>query len=115
MSYTPAAGAALGNELCAGTVAKVGSTKRIQELHAHWLADDLPNLRDRTYDPFEISDEDYKELEGMAAMMKRVPWGARYLLPRRLRDRLGSLPDAPPEDSGLPPLRSLHKTAKRHG
>lgn len=75
MSYTPAAGAALGNELCAGTVAKVGSTKRIQELHAHWLADDLPNLRDRTYDPFEISDENYKELEGMAAMMKRVPWG----------------------------------------
>ena len=33
------------------------------ELHAHWLADDLPNLRDRTYDPFEITDEDYKELE----------------------------------------------------
>ena len=136
MSHTPTAGAALGNELRAGTVAKVGSTKRIQELngmlhanrpnvditraraytkvyketeglpsimrrykasaevyrtlsdvvydheqlvgwptkrirganfaielHAHWLADDLPNLRDRTYDPFEISDEDYKELE----------------------------------------------------
>ena len=44
-------------------------TKRIRganfaiELHAHWLADDLPNLRNRTYDPFEISDEDYKELE----------------------------------------------------
>ena len=44
-------------------------TKRIRganfaiELHAHWLADDLPNLRDRTYDPFEITDEDYKELE----------------------------------------------------
>ncbi len=32
------------------------------ELHAHWLADDLPNLRSRTYDPFEISDEDMKEL-----------------------------------------------------
>ena len=136
MSHTPTAGAALGNELRAGTVAKVGSTRRIQELngmlhanrpnvditraraytkvyketeglpsimrrykasaevyrtlsdvvydheqlvgwptkrirganfaielHAHWLADDLPNLRDRTYDPFEISDEDYKELE----------------------------------------------------
>lgn len=133
---TPTAGAALGNQLRAGTVAKVGSTKRIQELngmlhanrpnvditraraytkvyrategmpslmrrykasaevyrtltdnvydyeqlvgwptkrirganfaielHAHWLADDLPNLRDRTYDPFEITDEDYKELE----------------------------------------------------
>ena len=133
---TPTAGAALGNELRAGTVAKVGSTKRIQELngmlhsnrpnvditraraytkvyretegmpslmrrykasaevyrtlsdnvydyeqlvgwptkrirganfaielHAHWLAEDLPNLRDRTYDPFEITDEDYKELE----------------------------------------------------
>ena len=133
---TPTAGAALGNKLRAGTVAKVGSTKRIQELngmlhanrpnvditraraytkvyrategmpslmrrykasaevyrtltdtvydyeqlvgwptkrirganfaielHAHWLADDLPNLRDRTYDPFEITDEDYKELE----------------------------------------------------
>lgn len=43
-------------------------TKRIRganfaiELHAHWLADDLPNLRNRTYDPFEISDEDYDEL-----------------------------------------------------
>ena len=133
---TATAGAALGNELRAGTVAKVGSTKRIQELngmlhsnrpnvditraraytkvyketegmpslmrrykasaevyrtlsdnvydyeqlvgwptkrirganfaielHAHWLAEDLPNLRDRTYDPFEITDEDYKELE----------------------------------------------------
>lgn len=33
------------------------------ELHAHWLADDLPNLRDRIYDPFEISDEDRKELQ----------------------------------------------------
>ena len=126
---TPTAGAALGNQLRAGTVAKVGSTKRIQELngmlhanrpnvditraraytkvyrategmpslmrrykasaevyrtltdnvydyeqlvgwptkrirganfaielHAHWLADDLPNLRDRTYDPFEITE-----------------------------------------------------------
>lgn len=132
----PTAGAALGNELRAGTIAKVGSTKRIQELngmlhnnrpnvditraqvytkvyretegmpplmrrykasaatyralsdvvydheqlvgwptkrirganfaielHAHWMAEDLPNLRDRTYDPFEITDEDYKELE----------------------------------------------------
>lgn len=43
-------------------------TKRIRganfaiELHAHWLAEDLPNLRNRTYDPFEISDEDYNEL-----------------------------------------------------
>ena len=27
------------------------------------MKDDLKNLRDRTYDPFEISDEDYKELE----------------------------------------------------
>ncbi len=136
MSHVPTAGAALGNELRAGTVAKVGSTKRIQELngmlhsnrpnvditraraytkvyretegmpsimrrykasaevyrtlsdnvydyeqlvgwptkrirganfaielHAHWLAEDLPNLRSRTYDPFEITDEDYKELE----------------------------------------------------
>ena len=135
-NHTPTAGAALGNELRAGTVAKVGSTKRIQELngmlhsnrpnvditraraytkvyretegmpsmmrrykasaevyrslsdnvydheqlvgwptkrirganfaielHAHWLADDLPNLRGRTYDPFEITDEEYKELE----------------------------------------------------
>ena len=135
-NHTPTAGAALGNELRAGTVAKVGSTKRIQELngmlhsnrpnvditraraytkvyretegmpsmlrrykasaevyrslsdnvydyeqlvgwptkrirganfaielHAHWLADDLPNLRGRTYDPFEITDEDYRELE----------------------------------------------------
>lgn len=130
------AGAALGNELRAGTVAQVGSTKRIQalngmlhanrpnvditraraytkiykqtegmpslmrrykasaevyrtlsdnvydheqlvgwptqkirganfaiELHAHWLAEDLPNLRERTYDPFGITDEDYRELE----------------------------------------------------
>lgn len=32
------------------------------ELHAHWLAEDLPNLRTRIYDPFEISDEDYDEL-----------------------------------------------------
>ncbi len=132
---TPTAGAALGNELRSGAVAKVGSTRRIQELngmlhsnrpnvditraraytkvyretegmpdmmrrykasaevyrtlsdnvydheqlvgwptkrirganfaielHAHWLAEDLPNLRDRTYDPFEITDEDYQEL-----------------------------------------------------
>ena len=130
------AGAALGNELRAGTVAQVGSTNRIQalngmlhanrpnvditraraytkiykqtegmpslmrrykasaevyrtlsdnvydheqlvgwptqkirganfaiELHAHWLAEDLPNLRERTYDPFDITDEDYRELE----------------------------------------------------
>ena len=130
------AGAALGNELRAGTVAQVGSTKRIQalngmlhanrpnvditraraytkiykqtegmpslmrrykasaevyrtlsdnvydheqlvgwptqkirganfaiELHAHWLAEDQPNLRERTYDPFDITDEDYRELE----------------------------------------------------
>lgn len=130
------AGAALGNELRAGAVAQVGSTKRIQalngmlhanrpnvditraraytkiykqtegmpslmrrykasaevyrtlsdnvydheqlvgwptqkirganfaiELHAHWLAEDLPNLRERTYDPFDITDEDYRELE----------------------------------------------------
>ena len=130
------AGAARGNELRAGTVAQVGSTKRIQalngmlhanrpnvditraraytkiykqtegmpslmrrykasaevyrtlsdnvydheqlvgwptqkirganfaiELHAHWLAEDLPNLRERTYDPFDITDEDYRELE----------------------------------------------------
>ena len=130
------AGAALGNELRAGTVAQVGSTKRIQalngmlhanrpnvditraraytkiykqtegmpslmrrykasaevyrtlsdnvydheqlvgwptqkirganfaiELHAHWLAEDLPNLRERTYDPFDLTDEDYRELE----------------------------------------------------
>lgn len=128
-------GAALGNEIRSGTVSKVGSTKRIQELngmlhanrpniditraraftkvyketegepplmrrykaaaevyrtlsdnvydyeqlvgwptkrirganfaielHAHWLADDLPNLRTREYDPFEITDEDYDEL-----------------------------------------------------
>lgn len=32
------------------------------ELHAHWMIDDLPNLRNRTYDPFEITDEDYDEL-----------------------------------------------------
>ena len=32
-NHTPTAGAALGNELRAGTVAKVGSTKRIQELN----------------------------------------------------------------------------------
>lgn len=32
------------------------------ELHAHWLADDLQNLRGRTYDPFEITDEDMQEL-----------------------------------------------------
>ena len=44
-------------------------TKRIRganfaiELHAHWLAEDLPNLRSREYDPFEITDEDYKALE----------------------------------------------------
>ncbi len=136
MAEVKAAGAKLGNELRAGSVSKVGSTKRIQELngmlhsnrpnvditraraftkvyreteglpailrrykacaevyrtltdnvydyeqlvgwptkrirganfaielHAHWMADDLPNLRDRTYDPFEITDEDYKELE----------------------------------------------------
>jgi pyruvate-formate lyase len=136
MSEVKTAGAKLGNELRAGTVSKVGSTKRIQELngmlhanrpnvditraraftkvyreteglppllrrykacaevyrtlsdtvydyeqlvgwptkrirganfaielHAHWMADDLPNLRDRTYDPFEITDEDYAELE----------------------------------------------------
>jgi len=32
------------------------------ELHAHWLAEDLPKLRNRIYDPFEITDEDYAEL-----------------------------------------------------
>lgn len=43
-------------------------TKRIRganfaiELHAHWLADDLDHLRTRYYDPFEISDEDLREL-----------------------------------------------------
>lgn len=136
MSNQAKGGAALGNELRSGTAAKVGSTKRTQELngmlhgnrpniditraraftkvyrategmppllrrykacaetyrslsdnvydyeqlvgwptkrirganfaielHAHWMIDDLPNLRTRTYDPFEISDEDYKELE----------------------------------------------------
>lgn len=56
-------------------------TKRIRganfaiELHAHWLADDLPNLRDRTYDPFEITDEDYKELEEDLCPTGRTrPW-----------------------------------------
>ncbi len=33
------------------------------ELHAHWLADDLDNLRDRIYDPFEITDEEIRELK----------------------------------------------------
>ncbi len=44
-------------------------TKRIRgasfaiEMHAHWLAEDLPEIRRRVYAPFEISDEDYEELE----------------------------------------------------
>ena len=168
---TPKAGAALGNELRAGTVAKVGSTKRIQELngmlhsnrpnvditraraytkvyretegmpnlmrrykasaevyrtlsdnvydheqlvgwptkrirganfaielHAHWLADDLPNLRDRTYDPFEITDEDYKELaEDLLPYWKdktmAVQWG-HYVDPKEWdRAQFGGVSD----------------------
>ena len=40
---TPTAGAALGNQLRAGTVAKVGSTKRIQELNG-MLHANRPNV-----------------------------------------------------------------------
>ncbi|MGI6751405.1 MAG: pyruvate formate lyase family protein [Anaerovoracaceae bacterium] len=32
------------------------------EMHAHWLADDLDNMETRPYDPFQISEEDKKEL-----------------------------------------------------
>ncbi len=32
------------------------------EMHAHWLAGDLDNLATRTYDPFEITDEDKETL-----------------------------------------------------
>ena len=42
-NHTPTAGAALGNELRAGTVAKVGSTKRIQELNG-MLHSNRPNV-----------------------------------------------------------------------
>lgn len=44
-------------------------TKRIRgasfaiEMHAHWMAEDLPEVRNRVYAPFEITDEDYEELE----------------------------------------------------
>ena len=44
-------------------------TKRIRgasfaiEMHAHWMAEDLREIRSRIYCPFEISDEDYEELE----------------------------------------------------
>ncbi|HHU17248.1 MAG TPA: hypothetical protein GXZ70_03355 [Clostridiales bacterium] len=32
------------------------------EMHAHWLADDLDNMENRPYDPFQISEADKKEL-----------------------------------------------------
>lgn len=32
------------------------------EMHAHWLADDLDNMETRPYDPFQISEEDKREL-----------------------------------------------------
>ena len=48
------AGAALGNELRAGTVAQVGSTNRIQALNG-MLHANRPNV--------DITDEDYRELE----------------------------------------------------
>ena len=44
-------------------------TKRIRganfaiEMHAHWIAEDLPEVRSREYDPFDISDEDFEELQ----------------------------------------------------
>ena len=33
------------------------------EMHAHWIAEDLPEIRNREYDPFDISDEDFQELQ----------------------------------------------------
>lgn len=60
-NHTPTAGAALGNELRAGTVAKVGSTKRIQELNG-MLHSNRPNVditRARAYTKV------YRETEGM--------------------------------------------------
>ena len=66
-NHTPTAGAALGNELRAGTVAKVGSTKRIQELNG-MLHSNRPNVditRARAYTKV------YRETEGMPSMMRR--------------------------------------------
>ena len=67
INTTATAGAALGNELRAGTVAKVGSTKRIQELNG-MLHNNRPNVditRARVYTKV------YRETEGMPAIMRR--------------------------------------------
>ena len=64
---TPTAGAALGNALRAGTVAKVGSTKRIQELNG-MLHNNRPNV-DITR--AQVYTKVYKETEGMPAMIRR--------------------------------------------
>ena len=64
---TPTAGAALGNQLRAGTVAKVGSTKRIQELNG-MLHANRPNVditRARAYTKV------YRATEGMPSLMRR--------------------------------------------
>ena len=61
------AGAALGNELRAGTVAQVGSTKRIQALNG-MLHANRPNVditRARAYTKI------YKQTEGMPSLMRR--------------------------------------------
>ena len=187
------AGAALGNELRAGTVAQVGSTKRIQalngmlhanrpnvditraraytkiykqtegmpslmrrykasaevyrtlsdnvydheqlvgwptqkirganfaiELHAHWLAEDLPNLRERTYDPFDITDEDYRELEEELLPYWKdktmaVQWG-HYVSQREWnRGQFGGVSDVSTTSAPTGPISSAWTDVIRHG
>lgn len=77
------AGAALGNELRAGTVAQVGSTKRIQALNG-MLHANRPNVditRARAYTKI------YKQTEGMPSLMAPVQ-GLGGGLPDPQRQRL---------------------------
>ncbi len=71
------AGAALGNELRAGTVAQVGSTKRIQALNG-MLHANRPNVditRARAYTKI------YKQTEGMPSLMRRYKASAEVYGP----------------------------------
>ena len=83
------AGAALGNELRAGTVAQVGSTKRIQALNG-MLHANRPNVditRARAYTKI------YKQTEGMPSLMRRYKASAEVY--RTLSDNCGSGPMTP--------------------
>ena len=90
------AGAALGNELRAGTVAQVGSTKRIQALNG-MLHANRPNVditRARAYTKI------YKQTEGMPSLMRRYKASAEVY--RTLSDNVYDHEQllAHPKDSG---------------